>query len=210
MDNATYVWYASYGSNMNRERFLCYIRGGQPEGAEIEEVGCSDPAHPIKETAHRLPFPLYFAQNSTRWQKKGVAFIGLTPLAGAYTYSRKYLITKEQFEDVVKQENNGLAFSIDIDDLKQRGRKAVLPSWYGTVLYAGEEEGFPIFTFTAKWKKEVPFHAPSFEYLRMIVKGLYVYVGLPQREIVTYLRDKPGVAGNITEEELWNLVNSMT
>ncbi|WP_249413767.1 hypothetical protein [Shouchella clausii] len=119
MDNATYVWYASYGSNMNRERFLCYIRGGQPEGAEIEEVGCSDPAHPIKETAHRLPFPLYFAQNSTRWQKKGVAFIGLTPLAGAYTYSRKYLITKEQFEDVVKQENNGLAFSIDIDDLRE-------------------------------------------------------------------------------------------
>ncbi|WP_257006867.1 hypothetical protein [Shouchella clausii] len=42
------------------------------------------------------------------------------------------------------------------------------------------------------------------------MKGLYVYVGLPQREIVTYLRDKPGVAGNITEEELWNLVNSMT
>ena len=27
------VWYASYGSNLARDRFLCYLEGGRPKGA---------------------------------------------------------------------------------------------------------------------------------------------------------------------------------
>ncbi|WP_353626259.1 hypothetical protein [Bacillus sp. JCM 19041] len=94
MEDEAYVWYASYGSNMNLERFLCYIRGGRPEGSEVEEVGCADPSYPLQERNHLLPFPLYFAKDSDRWQKKGVAFIGLDKKNGTSTYSRKYSLQK--------------------------------------------------------------------------------------------------------------------
>ncbi|WP_232824218.1 MULTISPECIES: hypothetical protein [Paraliobacillus] len=72
-----YVWYASYGSNLNRDKFLCYIKGGKAEGSSKVEVGCKDKSLPIKEVTYKMNLPLYFAKNSVRWQKQGVAFIGL-------------------------------------------------------------------------------------------------------------------------------------
>lgn len=72
-----YVWYASYGSNLNRDRFLCYIKGGKPKGSEKAEIGCEDKALPIKEATYIMHYPLYFAKSAVRWQNQGVAFIGL-------------------------------------------------------------------------------------------------------------------------------------
>jgi len=30
VNKKTYVWYAGYGSNLNKQRFMCYIKGGTP------------------------------------------------------------------------------------------------------------------------------------------------------------------------------------
>ena len=54
-----YVWYASYGSNMCIERFLCYIRGGAVDGMQGTCLGCADKTLPLKSKRVMLPHELY-------------------------------------------------------------------------------------------------------------------------------------------------------
>ena len=56
---SSYVWYASYGSNMSKERFLCYIRGGSVEGMTKRCEGCADPSEPLKDLYIEIPHELY-------------------------------------------------------------------------------------------------------------------------------------------------------
>ena len=202
-----YVWYASYGSNLSKDRFLCYIRGGKPEGSEKTEVGCRDKTLPKEDKTYIMNYPLYFAKNSVRWQKQGVAFIGLQEDQQHPIYSRKYLITTEQFMDVVKQENNGEELLIDLEEVKKNRYMTLKDSWYGTILYVGEEEGVPIFTFTADWDLDVPFTKPSKEYLSMIIEGLRRDVGLQDAKIIDYLVSKPGVKGAYSPSDIEKLLN---
>jgi hypothetical protein len=139
MKNIDYVWYASYGSNLCRERFLCYILGGQPEGSGKTERGCKDNSLPLKDKVIRIPHALYFAEYSQRWGG-GVAYIGhrrIPPKAGAL--GRMYLIHVEQFLDVVRQENNdGIPISIsDVQDAFNKGSKTYEGFRYGKILYIG-------------------------------------------------------------------------
>ncbi|ARK29857.1 hypothetical protein [Halalkalibacter krulwichiae] len=201
-----YVWYASYGSNLSKDRFLCYIRGGKPEGSTKVEVGCRDQTLPKKEETYEMHYPLYFAKNSARWQNQGVAFIGLQEDKKQVLYSRKYLITTEQFLDVVKQENNGEELDIDLEEVRKNRYITLKDSWYGTILFVGEEKGFPVFTFTADWDLDVPFSTPSKEYLSMIMEGLKRDVGLNTEQIIQYLESKPGVKGSYRYSELEQLI----
>ncbi|MBP1949942.1 hypothetical protein [Virgibacillus litoralis] len=206
LEDIKYVWYASYGSNLSRDRFLCYIKGGKPKGSEKVEVGCKDKSLPIKETTYIMRYPLYFAKSSSRWQNKGVAFIGLNEDEEHHTYSRKYLITVEQFMDVVKQENNGAELDIDLIEIIKNGSKTLRDSWYGTILYLGEEDGYPILTFTAYWDLDVPYNKPSEEYLSMIINGLKTTLELEDTEVLNYLSSKPGVADNYNRNEIEELL----
>ncbi|THE12217.1 hypothetical protein E1I69_11905 [Bacillus timonensis] len=201
-----YIWYASYGSNINRDRFLCYIKGGRPKGSTETEVGCKDPSSPIDEGMFTIPYPLYFAKEAGRWDSKGVAFIDGTPNDEAVTYSKKYLITSDQFLDVLQQENSGLQFDIDLQKVKESGSTVFRKkAWYGRILYLGDDSGYPIFTFTAPWNAdEVPFNKPSMEYLETIITGLKEYKS--NEDIIRYLEQKPGIKGNYTTEELTKLV----
>ncbi|ASN07363.1 hypothetical protein CFK40_10430 [Virgibacillus necropolis] len=201
-----YVWYASYGSNLNRDRFLCYINGGKPKGSEKIEVGCRDRSLPLKEATYIMHYPLYFAKASDRWQKQGVAFIGLEKDKKHHTYSRKYLITVEQFMDVVKQENNGAILDMDLNEIMKRGSKTLKDSWYGTILYLGEKNGYPIFTFTADFDLDVPFNKPSKEYLGMIINGLKTTLKLENTDVVNYISSKPGVVGNYNRKDIEKLI----
>ncbi|QGH33682.1 hypothetical protein GI584_06460 [Gracilibacillus salitolerans] len=205
----SYVWYASYGSNLSRDRFLCYIKGGQPRGSEKREVGCRDKSLPITETTYIMRYPLYFAKESKRWQKQGVAFIGLSKDEQFSTYSRKYLITEEQFMDVVKQENNGATINIDLEELMKSGYKTLRASWYGTILFLGEVDGYPVLTFTADWDLDVPFNTPSKEYLSMIIHGLKSTLSLENTEILHYLITKPGIDGHYTTASLTKIIEEV-
>ncbi|MEH6907309.1 hypothetical protein [Neobacillus drentensis] len=201
-ENQQYVWYASYGSNINTERFLCYIKGGQPEGSSQVEIGCKDSSLPVDESTFTIARPLYFAKEAARWEAQGVAFIGLQEDKENRTYSKKYLITVEQFLDVVKQENNGIDFEIDLNEVQRKGSKVFLRySWYGNILFLGEEGGFPIYTFTAPWDiNDVEWIKPSHAYLKTIIKGLSKdYI---DDEIFTYFQNKPGIKDRYTDSEL--------
>lgn len=86
-----YVWYASYGSNIDSSRFQRYLKncGGDVVAAENREY-----------TAQGT---LYFAAESTTWGLgKGVAFYDET-VAGS-VLMRVYKITRSQFREVQRME----------------------------------------------------------------------------------------------------------
>jgi hypothetical protein len=201
-----YVWYASYGSNINIERFLCYIKGGKPEGGTKIEVGCNDPTLPIEEETFIIHYPLYFAKKAAKWGSQGVAFIGLNQSTENVTYSKKYLITTEQFLDVLKQENNGIHIDIDLNQVMNEGSQIFHKnSWYGNIKYLGENRGYPVFTFTAPWDiADVENKKPSHAYLKTIINGLKS--DYANEEIYEYLFNKPGIKGKYSNEELANLI----
>ena len=73
--NKKYLWYASYGSNLQRNRFLCYIRGGRPFGSSTNHEGSRSNSYPISEKPIVLNHELYFAKKTPNWDNGGVAFI---------------------------------------------------------------------------------------------------------------------------------------
>ena len=99
------VWYASYGSNLKKSRFMCYIQGGNPEGTTKIYEGCNNKQPPRKDKSIIIPHELYFSKQSSTWENKGVAFITIKRNESSITYGRMYLITKQQFMEVVRQEN---------------------------------------------------------------------------------------------------------
>jgi hypothetical protein len=70
-DSPKRVWYASYGSNLQRERFMCYIEGGTPEGSAKRNEGCRDKSEPTESRPISLNFELYFAGRSGTWGGSG-------------------------------------------------------------------------------------------------------------------------------------------
>lgn len=67
------ILYAVYGSNLYRERFIYYIKGGQFEGNTYR--GCNDKTEPEDYGYLFIPYRLYFAKESPRWDGKGIAFL---------------------------------------------------------------------------------------------------------------------------------------
>ncbi len=201
------IWYASYGSNLLEERFLCYIRGGRPEGASRTYAGCVDKSLPLENKSLELPFKLYFAKKASVWNQGGVAFIHKEKAPEEKTLGRMYRITPAQFVDVVRQEN---AFeedlTIDFDRALQEGELLIREgAWYGQLLFVGKEKGAPIFTFTHQ-EAIAPIVRPDEAYLRTIIRGIQETYGWPDHQIVDYLISKEGVAGNYTEKSLADLV----
>lgn len=109
-----HVWYASYGSNLNRQRFLCYLKGRSIKtGCPKDYSGCEDKSEPLDERPKILPHELYFAKSSKTWGGGGVAFLGHKSHPSHTTYAKMYKITDEQFVCVYKQEN-GLSLDCKI------------------------------------------------------------------------------------------------
>src|SRR5690606_23572948 len=109
-----YVWYACYGSNLSRDKYV-----------ERYISLCSDKTPPTEDKPYILHYPLYFAGNSGRWHG-GVAFIGCKRDERAYTFGRIYRITTEQLRDT--QFNEG-------QSLKWYGNKLLLGTLDGLPVY---------------------------------------------------------------------------
>ncbi|MGY0694846.1 hypothetical protein ACW2QC_19030 [Virgibacillus sp. FSP13] len=196
------VWYVSYGSNICEDRFLCYIFGDTPNGSSTKEWGCTDKTAPKRSAKAELPYPLYFAKERSKWGDGGVAFIGDIPVEKERTLARKYLITSEQFSEVVAQENNQPGLQVDLQQVIRMGKQMVTDGWYGSIVYLGEEDGFPMFTFTANTPMDHTIvNKPSAAYLSMIARGLKE-LGLTEGEIVSYFLGKGGIAGQFTAATL--------
>lgn len=204
-----YVWYASYGSNISTERFLCYIKGGQAKGAMTSEVGCRDQSLPKAMENIKIYRQQYFAKASKRWQNKGVAFIGETSTKP--TLGRMYLIKKDQFVDVVKQENGihpNDALFIDFDYVQEKGTMKLLDSWYGTLLYLGDHQNYPIYTFTNN-KGDDNRRPPSSAYLQMIGSGIIEHYDMNLQALTDYFSEKPGVQNTYDEQTLKGILGEL-
>lgn len=196
------VWYASYGSNLLEERFLAYIKGGRVSGSDKPERGCTDNTSPLEDQMLEIAHPLYFSKERSKWGVGGVAFIGTKPVKGERTLGRMYLITQEQFMEVVAQENDRSKVALNLNEIMEQGYGELGFGWYDRIVYLGEKDDYPIFTFTSSNSMEaVQFTSPSKGYLRTIAKGLEE-LGLSAEEIISYFLDKKGIQGNFTRETL--------
>ena len=202
-----YIWYASYGSNILEKRFLCYIQGGQPDGSPKVYDGCSDKSLPIDKEEIYINSELYFAKHSNQWNG-GVCFIRTNFEPQQQTLGRMYLITKEQFADIVKQETNSKQSpNINFESAITDGSLTFAAgSWYGNIIYLGTQCEFPIFTFTHQ-DNITPTTKPSKNYLKLIIRGIQeTYEHLDTNEIVDYLISKVGVQGNYSRQELVTII----
>ena len=190
-----YIWYASYGSNISEERFMCYIRGGKPEGATRTYEGCNDKTPPVDQMPINIPHELYFAKEAKVWNGGGVCFINPERDEQVNTLGNMYLITRAQFLEVVQQENFTTE-PIEIDFEKVRNRESLVVrknSWYGNLLYLGEEGGSPIFTFTNQSFLKDEENPPNEHYLKTIMSGLITSHQLNTSELQAYFYSKKGI-----------------
>lgn len=201
-----HIWYASYGSNLLEERFSCYISGGRPAGSLRTYTGCTNRNLPAESKPIEIKAELYFAKRSKTWSGGGAAFI--RPDHHNLTLGKMYLITAEQFSELVKQE---IRFEGKLEpDLALAVKNGFLitqpETWYGKILYLGTEKGLPIFTFTNIDFLETEINAPNEHYLKKIILGLRETYDFTDEQILDYLSSKKGIKGYISEQKLWEFL----
>ncbi len=210
-----YVWYCSYGSNLLYERFKLYIQGGTAPFIDKNFAGCTNKQLPEDNSGMIIPFELYFSKQSKPWENKAVAFIDSKKDISKQTWSRIYKITREQFRQVVLQENGllpGEPLEIDFNALEKKGSCLIGSEgqfrWYGRLLKVGEKENLPIITFTAKWDMDdvEPF-APGEKYLTTIIRGIKESQSVNPGDIFNYLKNIKGIAGRFSDKSLKEIID---
>lgn len=202
------VWYAAYGSNIERERFRLYLDGGTHPLTGRVTPGCRDRTGPADDRAIELPHPVLFARHSLGWDG-AIAFLDSDTPGRAL--GRAWLITPDQLLDVMAQEcgrEPGTMPEGALHDIgPDRHTVAAVPEgWYGRLVWCGDLDGVPILTCTADWalRDEVP-APPSSTYLSTIARGL-AELGHPRRRIVDYLGGLAGVQPTWTPTDIGALV----
>lgn len=199
------VWYAAYGSNLDRARFHCYIAGGRPEGAARSYPGCRDRTPPRREAATDVGHGLYFAGRSSVWGG-AVAFLETTAAPVTVTHVRLYLLTWAQFVDVYAQDNwTGVAHDAlpTPSTLRSAGAVVAGSGWYDCLVHLGDHDGLPMLTFTASEPAAVgDLAAPTTTYAATMARGLAASHGLSPAQAARYIATAPGAAGHIAADRL--------
>lgn len=165
-----YVWYACYGSNLLKERFLCYLQGGKCRYNGRTYKGCTDKTVPKSSKAIMIPFEMYYGNHSASWNNAGVSFLDSSK--AGQTLGRMHLITEEQFYEIHRQEGSG-------------------DNWYNQLIYLGKDTGFEIYTFTNKTRREEC--EPDENYLSVMRQGLTeTYPEITKKELKSYSPAKNG------------------
>lgn len=160
------VWYAVYGSNLSKERFLCYIKGGLCGANGKRYDGCTNDRL-VSDEEDRVWFPgqMYFGNRSSSWCGKGVAFYD--PAAPGKTFMRLYRVTRQQLKEIRVQE----------------GKSA---DWYGKIQALGiHTDGAPVYTLTSETRRFA--NAPDESYISLIKRTLTEENGFSQEEADRYL-----------------------
>jgi hypothetical protein len=192
------VWYAAYGTNLRRERFACYLAGGQPAGALRAYAGCRDSSVPRAEVGLRFPGRLGFGGESSAWTG-AMAFVD--PQADGEVWARGYLLSVGQLSDVLAQEIR-LAPGRDLAPglVDVGGRHELGPGRYDVLVSLGRRDGVPVVAITMS---ELPDPAaPAQAYLWSMAVGLRQTFGLSGPEVAAYLLGAAGVASGWTRDEL--------
>lgn len=187
-----HVWYASYGSNLSRDRFLCYLRGGRPPGAARTFAGARDRTEPQDDVPFTLPGQIFFGWDSPTWGG-GIAFYHADRQGQAL--ARAYLITEGQFADVAAQEmHRDPGEDLDLSTVLDERRHTLGPGRYESLHLVGEIGGQPVLTFTTPEPSEVPHQAPAPAYLATVASGIRETHGLGDKAIADYLVGCLGMA----------------
>lgn len=165
-DNAP-VWYACYGSNLSAERFACYIRGGVCRQNGRHYDGCRDKTMWTDSASACFSGEMYFGNHSRSWYGGGVAFFD--PQGEGTSFMRLYRITFGQLRDVQQQEG-------------------MSDNWYGNLVYLGQRDGCPVYTFTSYRRRSA--NPPHASYLSLIRQALIEENGMDARQADTYLQPR--------------------
>ena len=169
------VWYASYGSNCSRARFLVYLRGGTAAGSSRAQIGARDATDPLGDGPVHFPTAVCFAGFAHTWGG-APAFLEHDPSDRPGALGRRYLVTRQQFADVLAQESRRPFDSVSLPDLGSLAtgsRTTVGDGPYDALVALDPIDGVPVVSFTAPTPPEAREPAPPSEaYLRTIVTGL--------------------------------------
>ena len=109
--------------------------------------------------------------------------------------ARAYLITTEQFVDVLAQETRrppGM-MTLDLEPFFQGDSYSDGIGGYPLLVRVGERHGLPLVTFTRTRPAASPLAAPSAPYLEAMAIGLREAHGWSEVQIDRYLSALPGV-----------------
>ena len=199
------LWYVAYGSNLSLDRFTAYLEGGRPLGGARDNPGCRDPRAPERDVSLTIPGGLRFVGVSSVWGG-GMAIYD----AGARgeVAARAYLITAEQFLDVLAQEMQlELGLDVDLAPVRETGWHSLGRGRYETLTQLGSRDDVPMLTFTSADVEDHPINAPSEGYLRTIARGLHESHGWAGSAIGRYLARFPGAAGVWSPESIERLAD---
>lgn len=200
------VWYVSYGSNMNQERFLSYINGTKSKYSTKTEQGTLDKTPPMNIELFKMKRDLTFKKYSSNW---GGSVLFLKDSMNHSQYFVRYLISSEQFIDIVKQENGIDVFNeipLSIKELKNKKNRTIFKDhWYGELIYLGDYDEIPMYSFTGN--DEIlcsKSHKTSTSYLRTIFNGLSSF-DVSKEDIVSSFIHIDGVKEYYNKSELMSL-----
>jgi hypothetical protein len=186
-----HIWYVAYGSNLSRERFGHYLRGGRPYGMERDYPGCRDTSDELESFGLLINGGVYFAGHSSVW-RAGMAFYDAS-VAGQVA-ARAYLITTEQFVDVLAQETRrSPGITLDLAPLFRGERYSNGVGGYPVLVRVGERHGLPLVTFTRERRDASAYAAPSEPYLAAMAIGLREAHGWSEVQIDRYLSAIPAL-----------------
>lgn len=169
------AWYVAYGSNLSAERFHLYV------------AGCRDTTPPRRWAPVELPHRLLFARRSHTWGGGGVAFVDPAAAPGVRTLGRAWLLTLDQFADVVAQECGVPTGSLELPDLTGASVVVHPGHWYGCVVPIGVREGWPLVTFTDEDAAGLEPRSPAPSYRSVVAAGLAEAHGLSAAEAHAYV-----------------------
>ena len=206
------VFYVAYGSNLDRQRFACYLQGGRAPGAQRTLPGSRDHSPPRADVPTTLGHRLRFASGSPSWGG-GVAFVDPQAEADVATLGRAWLVSVPQAADVLAQENGwdpagAGALTNAIERAHHDGLAVVDPGGrYGAVVALADIDGQPAVTFTSP-VPAAPTAPPDAAYLGVIARGLAEAHALDADAVVEYLSGAPGIAGRLDDDALSQRVST--
>jgi len=161
---------------------------------------------PRESLGMEFPSQITFAGESRRWGR-GVAFLEHRRVSRGTpgALGRRYLITRQQFEDVFAQENGQPTSAIEFDNGAESQPYPISKGWYGALVTLEPVDGVPVFTFTSPEPPETRIsNPPSVEYLRTIATGLSQVHDIDMHRIVERLRNSEVVANAWSHEDLYS------
>ncbi len=186
------IWYACYGSNMDLNRFLKYIRGGEMivNGVTKKYDACPTDTEPPRQfEPYKIDRRFYFAKQSKTWNLHGVGFISTKRNIKSCTYAKLYLISKVQFSHLFAQENSKGRTNINFEHFKNKNVLDFNYNFYNRIIQLDiNYKGFPILTFTNK--EILQKNEPMNEYLSLICDGLKMTHNLNNNQILDYFKKR--------------------